>query len=261
MSKIAVVTGGTSGIGKRTVERLIESGWTVWSLSRSEQALKEQEAELNAGGNYGFAVCDVGDPASVQRAFDRIRMRTDSIDALICSAGANISASLEDMTPEQADLLIGVNFKGPWLCVKEALPLLRKNTSQDDPARVLIIGSIGGMRPKAGAGMYSATKAAVHVLTGILAVELAASGVTVNSVAPGTTRTPMIEASRKAAEAGKSPFFGLSGASPLGRIGEADDVVDVIEFFLSDAARYVNGAILPVDGGTRAAYVAPAAPK
>jgi NAD(P)-dependent dehydrogenase (short-subunit alcohol dehydrogenase family) len=249
MKKTAVVTGGTSGIGKRTVERLIEGGWTVWSLGRSEKTLLEQQAALNAGDRYHYSVCDVADPNSVVQAFNQIKATTDSIYTLILSAGANISGSLEEMTPDEANLLIGVNFTGPWLCVREALPLLRKDASQADPARVIILGSIGGMRPKVGAGMYSATKAAVHVLMGILAVELAPSGITVNSVAPGTTRTPMIEAIQKAAKTG------LSGASPLGRIGETDDVVDVIEFFLSDAAKYVNGALLPVDGGTRAAYV------
>jgi len=249
MTKTVVVTGGTSGIGKRTVERLIADGWRVWSLGRSEKALREQKSELKAGDCYEYALCDVGDPASVARAFDEIKKKTDSIYALICSAGANQPAALMDMTTEQADTLINVNFKGPWFCVKEALPLLSKDAKQANPNRVIVLGSIGGMRPKAGAGMYSATKAAVHVLVGILAVELAPLGITVNSVAPGTTRTPMIEAAQKV------KGFGLSGASPLGRIAEPDDIVDVIEYFLSDAARYVNGALLPVDGGTRAAFV------
>lgn len=253
MTKIAVVTGGTSGIGMRTIERLLGDGWTVWSLGRSEVSLEAQGETLGAGVRFNYAVCDVADPHSVERAFSKIRESTSTIDALICSAGVNIAGSLEEMTPQQADVLIGVNLKGPWLCVREALPLLRKGATTLDPARVVILGSIGGMRPKAGAGFYSATKAAVHILTGILAVELAPSGVIVNAVAPGTTRTPMIEAAQRNASA--SSGFKLSGASPLGRIGETDDVVDVIEFFLSDASKYVNGAVLPVDGGTRAAFV------
>jgi NAD(P)-dependent dehydrogenase (short-subunit alcohol dehydrogenase family) len=253
MNKVAVVTGGTSGIGERTVERLLGEGWTVWSLGRSKQKLDEQAARLAADGALHTQLCDVADPASIAAAFEAIGAVTDSIDALILSAGANIAGSMEEMTPEQADLLIGVNMTGPWLCTRAALALLRRNASTDDPARVIVLGSIGGMRPKAGAGMYSATKAAVHVLTGIMAVELAPSGITVNSVAPGTTQTPMIEEMQKMAS-GKSGF-GLSGASPLGRIGTTDDVVDVIGFFLSDAAKYVNGALLPVDGGTRAAFV------
>jgi NAD(P)-dependent dehydrogenase (short-subunit alcohol dehydrogenase family) len=251
-NRTAVVTGGTSGIGQRTVERLIAAGWTVWSLGRSEESLLKQKAGLDAR-LFRHAVCNVADPASVASAFAMIKSDTDGIYALICSAGANIAGSLEEMTPEQAGLLIDVNFTGPWLCVREALPLLRNGASILDPSRVIILGSIGGMRPKAGAGIYSATKAAIHALSGIMAVELAPSGITVNVVAPGTTRTPMIESMQRMASS--TPGFGLSGASPLGRIGETDDVVDVIEFFLSSAAKYVNGAVLPVDGGTRAAFI------
>lgn len=99
--------------------------------------------------------------------------------------------------------------------------------------------------------MYSATKAALHTLTGVLAVELAKDGITVNAVAPGTTDTPMAQ---QAAENAGSSGFQLSGTSPLGRIADTDDIVDAIEFFLGSSAKYVNGTVLPVDGGTRAAY-------
>ncbi|ANI80175.1 SDR family NAD(P)-dependent oxidoreductase [Sphingobium sp. EP60837] len=252
MARIAVITGGTSGLGKRVIERLLDDDWHVWSLSRSEKRLEEQQAALNAGDRLRYAPCDVGDHESVSNVFALIRSQTNQIDALICSAGINIQGSLEDMTPQQANDLIGTNLLGPWLCVREALPLLRENADVSNPKRVVIIGSIGGMRPKVGAGIYSATKAAAHILSQVFAVELASSGIVVNVVAPGSTNTPMLAEAQQAV--GNSAYR-PSGASPLGRIAEPDDIVDVVQFFLSDAAKFVNGAILPVDGGTRAAYM------
>src|SRR5205807_9534914 len=145
-----------------------------------------------------------------------------------------------------------VNVLGVWLTIREALPLLRKNACADDPTRVVVVGSIAGMRPKVSSGLYSATKAAVHVLTGVFAVELAPSGITVNAVAPGTTDTPLNAA---AIADGENVGFRASGPSPLGRTATPDDIAGAILLLLGDGARYVNGAVLPVDGGTRAAYV------
>jgi NAD(P)-dependent dehydrogenase (short-subunit alcohol dehydrogenase family) len=250
--KTAVVTGGASGIGRRTVERLLAQDWTVWSFDVSEEALAEHARALDAGSRLRFQRCDVSRPDSVKAAFERVRQANDKLDALICSAGVVRIGSLEEQTPEDADLMIGVNMKGPWLCVREALSLLRKDASTATPSRVVIVGSIGGIRPKVGTGFYSATKAAVHVLTGVLAVELGPTGVVVNAVAPGTVATPMVEAlANPSTASGYKP----SGDSPLGRIAEPDDVADVVLFYLSDAAKYVNGTVLPVDGGTRAAFV------
>lgn len=252
MHKTAVVTGGASGIGQRTVERLLGQNWTVWSLDVSEKALAKQAATIDAAGRFFHHHCDVSKADSVKAAFKAIHSTTEKIDALICSAGVVRVGALEQQTPEEAELMIGVNMLGPWLTVREATPLLRKDSSTDDPARVVIVGSISGIRPKVGAGFYGATKAAVHVLTGIFAVELAPSGIVVNAVAPGTVATPMIEA---LGNAGGGSGYKPSGESPLGRIAQPDDITDVILFFLSDAAKYVNGTVLPVDGGTRAAFV------
>lgn len=252
MHKTAVVTGGASGIGRRTVERLLGDNWTVWSLDVSEDALTKQAATIDAGGRFFHHRCDVANAESVKAAFKAIHRTTDKVDALICSAGVVRVGSLEQQAPEEAELMIGVNMLGPWLTVREATPLLRKDSSTDDPARVVIVGSISGIRPKVGAGFYGATKAAAHVLTGIFAVELGPSGIVVNAVAPGTVATPMIEA---LGNVGGGSGYKPSGESPLGRIAQPDDITDVILFFLSDAAKYVNGTVLPVDGGTRAAFV------
>lgn len=252
MSRTAVVTGGASGIGRRTVERLLSQGWTVWSLDVSQQALDQHARTLDAGSRLRYLKCDVSRPESVTAAFERISTDCEKLDALICSAGIIRIGSLEEQAIEDVDIMIGVNVKGPWLCVRAALPLLRKDSSTAAPSRVVIVGSVGGIRPKAGSGFYSATKAAVHVLTGILAVELGPTGVIVNAVAPGTVATPMVEA---LATQSATSSYKPSGESPLGRVAQPDDVADVVLFYLSDAAKYVNGTVLPVDGGTRAAFV------
>lgn len=249
--KIAAVTGAASGIGRRTVERLLATGWSVWAMDLSRAALASQARTLNAGERLRFHECDVTSAESTSATFAAMARQTPRLDALVCSAGILRVGSMEEATESDVDLMLDVNVKGPWRCVRAALPLLRTGASTSMPSRVVIVGSIGGIRPKAGAGFYGASKAAVHVIAGVMAVELAPSGVTVNVVAPGTVNTPMIEAAVKARTAsGYKP----SGESPLGRVAQPDDVVDVIEFFLSDAARYVNGTVLPVDGGTRAAF-------
>lgn len=248
----AVVTGGASGIGRRVVERLLARGWTVWALDLTDRALADLSS-ADSTGRLQCRRCDVADPDSVGAAFDEIGRTTTSLDALICSAGVVRIGSLVDQSPEEVNLMLGVNVVGPWLAVRAAVPLLSHGASVDDPSRVVIVGSIGGIRPKAGTGFYSASKAAAHVLTGVLAVELGPLGILVNAVAPGTVDTPM--AVQAAAAVGAGSAFKPSGLSPLGRIATPDDVADVIEFYLSDAAKYVNGTVLPVDGGTRAAFV------
>jgi NAD(P)-dependent dehydrogenase (short-subunit alcohol dehydrogenase family) len=251
VEKTAVVTGGASGIGRRTVERLLSEGWTVWAFDLSEEGLAQQAMTLNRGGRYHTQRCDVSDVESITAAFDAVRRETDTLDALVCSAGVTLTGSLEEIPAKHVNLMIDVNLKGPWLTVRGALPLLREKASATDPSRVVIIGSIGGIRPKVGNGFYSATKAAVHVLVGIFAVELAPT-VLVNAVAPGTVDTPMVTA---AASAAGTSGYKPSGDSPLGRIGQPDDIADVTLFYLSDAAKFVTGTVLPVDGGTRAAFV------
>lgn len=250
IGKLAVVTGAASGIGRCTVAQLLAQGWHVWGLDLSADGLREQAQAFGAGDRFRHAVCDVSDPASVDEAFAAILRDGVRIDALICSAGVIRPGPLADHAPDALQLMFGVNVMGPWLCVRAALPGLRRGASVADPSRVVFVGSVAGMSPKAGSGFYGATKAALHVMSGVFAVELAPGGVTFNVVAPGTVETPMLgQVLGATAASGYRPY----GASPLGRIAQPDDVAGAILYFVSDAARYVNGAVLPVDGGTRAA--------
>lgn len=252
MNKRAVVTGGASGIGRRTAERLLAEGWDVWSLDLSNGDARAGPGMASSQRFHSIA-CNVGRPEEVARAFARIGERTDHIDALVCSAGVTVTGALADLTPEQVDRALDVNLKGPWLCIREALPWLRKRGTVAAPSRVVIVSSTAGLRPKIGAGIYGAAKAAVNVLAGVFAVELAPTGIVVNAVAPGMVNTPMLDDIRNSTS--PSSRFQFGGPSPLGRIAEADDIADAILFLLGDSAKFINGAVLPVDGGTRAAFV------
>lgn len=252
MDRTAVITGAASGIGLKTAERLLREGWTVWGLDRSAAQLRAASERLAAAeGRFHHVECDVASASSTADAFAQIGSATRRIDALIASAGVFRTGALEATTPDDVDLILGVNIKGPWLSVRTALPLLRHGATPDDPSRVVIIGSCAGIRPSVGVGMYAASKAAIHAITGVMAVELAPGGITVNAVAPGVTETPMVSAMLEASSRAQGQF---KLTSPLGRIGQTDDIAGVVAFLLGNDAKYVNGVVIPVDGGTRAAH-------
>lgn len=249
MTRTAVVTGGASGIGRRTVECLLAQGWRVWSIDQVPQDAASLDAAAEARARFRALRCDIADGRSVAAAFGTIASEGGVLDALVCSAGVLVTGALVEHTEQQVDRLLDVNLKGPWLCVRAALPQLRRNP--DDPGRVVIVGSISGIRPKVGSGFYGASKAALHVLVGVFAAELGPLGITVNAVAPGTVDTPMLTG--RVPQPGAAGYR-VSGPSPLGRIATPTDVADVVLFLLGPGASYVNGAVVPVDGGTRAAH-------
>jgi NAD(P)-dependent dehydrogenase (short-subunit alcohol dehydrogenase family) len=257
MTAIAAITGAASGIGLATARKLLGEGWTVFALDISEQQLAAaREALSDHADRLITLACDVTSPAKVETAFAQIGARHDNINALICCAGVLRLGALETMAVEEFDLVFSVNTRGPWLCARAALPLLRPAAAAGEPARIVLLSSIAALRPKIGGGAYAASKAALSQLTRVLAVECAADGVLVNAIAPGTVDTPMIQGIGDPARSGR---YRPSGASPLGRVASADDVASVVWFLLGDDARYITGTTIPVDGGTIAAFVPPTA--
>jgi NAD(P)-dependent dehydrogenase (short-subunit alcohol dehydrogenase family) len=250
--KVAAITGAASGIGQAASLRLLEAGWTVFGLDLAKDRLGSVRHGFAGFGNrFHPVLCDVGDAASVADAFGSMGGR---LDALICCAGVLRTALLEDMAVEDFDLVLNTNLRGTFLCAQKALPLLRMAATGEHPSRVVLLSSIAALRPKVVSGAYAASKAGVSQLCRVMAAEWAASGVLVNALAPGTVDTPMVHA---VSDPAMSKGYRPSGVSPVGRIAQPDDVVDVMMFLLSDAARYVTGTTIPVDGGTQAAFVPP----
>jgi NAD(P)-dependent dehydrogenase (short-subunit alcohol dehydrogenase family) len=253
--KVAAVTGAASGIGQAACRRLLEAGWTVFGMDVAAARLAAVR-DTFSGFQQRFqpVACDVTDADGVAAAFASIG---DSLNALVCCAGVLRTALLETMAVADFDLVLNTNLRGTFLCAQQALPLLRRAASAEDPSRVVLLSSIAALRPKIVSGAYAASKAGVSQLCRVMAAEWAPSGVLVNALAPGTVDTPMVRAvSDPAASKGYRP----SGVSPVGRIAQPDDVVDVMMFLLSDAARYVTGTTIPVDGGTQAAFIPPGSP-
>jgi NAD(P)-dependent dehydrogenase (short-subunit alcohol dehydrogenase family) len=250
--KIAVITGAASGIGQAACRRLLASGWTVFGLDVAETRLEHVRDGFAAfRTRFRPVVCDVADAASISAAFAGVG---GTVNALVCCAGVLRTALLENMPVEDFDLVLNTNLRGTFLCAQKALPLLRRGATPENPSRVVLLSSIAALRPKIVSGAYAASKAGVSQLCRVMAAEWAPSGVLVNALAPGTVDTPMV---RAVSDPSASKGYRPSGVSPVGRIAQPDDVVDVMMFLLSDAARYVTGTTIPVDGGTQAAFIPP----
>jgi len=257
MTRIAAITGGASGIGRGTAKRLLEEGWTVVALDMSEKSLavlRQDFAEY--GTRLETELCDVTSEDSVKTAFAAIGRRHGRLNGLVCSAGILRIGTLDSMPVKDFDDLFAVNVRGLWLSAKEAMPLLKVAGHSGDLARVVFLASISGLRHKIDSGAYAATKAAVIALTKVMAVESAADKVHVNAIAPATVDTPMVTAHLNP-QPGSNTRYRTSGTSPLGRIAQPADMAAVIRFLLTEDSGYVNGAVIPVDGGTVAAFVPP----
>jgi len=242
--KTAVVTGGTRGIGMMIARGLLQAGARVVVSSRKADACEQAVAVLSEFGEVRAVAADLSRQEECKRLAADVLSRTDTLDILVNNAGATWGEPLESFPAAAWDRVLDLNVKSPFWMVQEFLPALRKAGTQDDPARIINIGSIDGIHVSPMTTYsYSTSKAAIHQLTRVLAKELGPQHITVNAVAPGPFPSKMMAATLEA--------FGeaIAAAAPLRRIGRDDDMAGIAIFLASRAGSYLNGAVIPVDGG------------
>ena len=247
--KVAVVTGGTRGIGLMIARGLLQAGASVYVSSRKPEAGEAAAGELSAHGRVVSVPADLASEEECARLAAEVGRAEERVHVLVNNAGATWGAPLEEFPASAWDRALDLNLKAPFYLTRAFLPLLQAAGTADDPARVINIGSIDGLRvPEFPTYSYSASKAGLHQLTRVLARELGPRHITVNAVAPGPFESKMMAATL--AEFGEE----IAAAAPLGRIGRPDDMAGVAVFLASRAGAYVTGAVIPVDGGIWAAH-------
>jgi NAD(P)-dependent dehydrogenase (short-subunit alcohol dehydrogenase family) len=239
--KVAVVTGGTTGIGLATARLFAAEGAKVIATGRNPETLAAARKEL---ANVAEVVqSDAGDPVQVRKLVEDVGRAQGRIDVLFLNAGIAKFAPFGDSSDELFDEILQVNLKGPFLALRAALPFLGKGAS------VIVNSSVAGDRAVANASVYSASKAALTALARGAAVELAPRGVRVNTVSPGPITTPIFGKLGLPPEARDALAQQVAGKVPLGRFGAADEVARAALFLASDDATFVTGHELRVDGG------------
>ncbi len=241
--KTAVVTGGSRGIGLMIAQGFVEAGAKVYISSRKADVCEQVAAELSATGGCIALPADLSTEDECRRLAAEVADREEQLDILVNNAGATWGASIDEHDDASWDRVLDLNVKAVFHLTKFLRPLLEAAGTQDDPARVINIGSIDGMHvPILETYSYSSSKAAVHQLTRHLARRLAPR-VTVNAIAPGPFESKMMAATLAAA--GDQ----IAASAPLKRIGRPDDMAGAAIFLASRAGSYLTGAVLPVDGG------------
>ncbi|MFW5790144.1 MAG: 3-oxoacyl-ACP reductase FabG [Bacillota bacterium] len=237
--KVAIVTGGASGIGKGVAELFIEEGAKVVVADYDVEKGEKTAKELNEKGEALFVQVDVSDTEAAEAMVEKTVEEFGKVDILINNAGVTADGFLSKMSEDAWDKVIDVNLKGVFNCSKFAA----QKMMETDGGVILNASSVVGLYGNVGQTNYAASKFGVIGLTKTWAKELAGKGVRVNCVAPGFTKTEMIEA------VPEKILDKMKKKTPVGRLGEVEDIANAYLFLASDDASYINGAVLPVDGG------------
>jgi 3-oxoacyl-[acyl-carrier protein] reductase len=244
--KVALVTGGASGMGRVTAARFVAEGAAVVVADRNTDGAEQAAKELARDGGLAVAAAvDVTDPATVDGAVELAEVTFGRLDIVSCNAGlAGYPVPAVEADPDEFDRIFAVNVKGVWNCARSAVPALRRAGG----GSITIVGSVMGERTRPGFGAYASSKAAANHLARTLALELAADHIRVNALAPVATDTPMLAKFLGSDDPERAREAFIAGI-PLGRLAEPDDIADAAVFLASDAARFITGVVLPVDGG------------
>jgi len=244
--KTALVSGGAQGLGRMIAEGLLAAGASVAITSRKQDVCDQAAAEMAGLGSCTPFAADLSSP---EAAVDLVRRYRDSIgrcDILVNNAGKTWGGAIESFPDKAWPTVMAVNVQAPFTLIRELLPELRASARPDDPSRIINIGSVAGIRPEGlRAYSYSASKAAIHMLTRDLAGDLAPDNITVNAVIPGYFPTRMTAHMRDDEKVDPE----LLARIPLRRLGRLGDIAGTVVFLCSQAGSYITGAQIPVDGG------------
>ena len=247
-NKVALVTGGSRGIGRMIAEGFVRSGAKVYITSRTPEDCQQAAAELSAFGPCHALPADIATREGRRSLIRALETRESSLHILVNNAGANWGATFDDYPEEGFHKVIDLNLTALFFLTRDVTPMLERAGRPNDPSRVINIGSIDGLQVPTilptPTFAYSASKAAVHHLTKTLAVALAPRQITVNAVAPGFFESKMT------AQVLKEHRRGIEDACPLRRIGNPEEMAGIAIYLASRAGAYTNGAVIPVDGGT-----------
>lgn len=241
MSRVAVITGGASGIGFAVARRLVAAGGRVALFDVQADLVQQSADEL---GGAGFAV-DVTDRAAVDEAMAAVRADHGPIEIVVTSAGISATVPFTAMTVEQWDRVLQTNLYGTFHCIQSAIP----DMIEAGWGRIVTISSTSAQGGAPARAHYVASKAGVIGLTKALAVEYASKGITVNTIPPSIIDTPMAREGEARGEVPTGGMETLGKMTPVGRVGQSDDVAAACEFLCSDDADFITGQQINVNGG------------
>jgi NAD(P)-dependent dehydrogenase (short-subunit alcohol dehydrogenase family) len=242
--KVALITGGSSGIGLMIARGFVEAGARVYIASRKREACDAVAAELTALGHCVAIAADVSKREGRLSLVEQLAAHEPQLDVLVNNAGTSWGAPIEEYPEQGFEKVMQTNLDAVFFLTRDCLPLLQKAASPESTSRVINIGSVDGIGvPFIDNYAYSASKAAVHHLTRVLARRFAGRHINVNAIAPGPFESKMTEWLLDTYQER------LEKDCPLGRIGSPSDMAGLAIFLASRAGAYVNGAIIPIDGG------------